>query len=324
MTAILYAALPVMLGLVGNLATGTVRPSDEWKPWLWAATALLAVSAVVATVAQQGWSQPADDGAGGPRTTSPSERVPTTVARAAGFNTAAMVTASLFLALAAALCAYILFTHPDWDLWTKADYAAVPVAACVAIVPMLQRRRWTFAGTAMVPAVIAAWPTTVWYLDVSGAAFMALVLGCVGVVVGALVVNYRKRDKGHHIGWSAKGAIFTLGGIAILASVAGVVLNAGMFLVYLPFIVVFGCVVIQTAWESDQAARRDAARTGAVFALLQAVYPSFALSGFYIVGTDTVDPRPTYRLLLLALTAILTAGVVVRSANARWQPALEA
>ncbi|MEU5789615.1 hypothetical protein ABZ754_18015 [Micromonospora purpureochromogenes] len=190
----------------------------------------------------------------------------------------------------------------------------------MAIVPMLHRRRWTFAGTAMVPAVIAAWPTTVWYLDVSGAAFMALVLGCVGVVVGALIANYRKRDRDHHIGRLVKGGIFSLGGIAILASVAGVALNAGLFLVYLPFIAVFGSVVIQTAWETDESARRDAARTGVAFALLQAVYPSFALSGFYIVGTDTVDPRPTYRLLLLALTAILAAGVVVRSATARWQP----
>src|ERR1700754_5052487 len=48
-TIVLIALVPVLLALVGNVATGTVD-ADEYKPWVWVVTGLLVVAAVVIEV----------------------------------------------------------------------------------------------------------------------------------------------------------------------------------------------------------------------------------------------------------------------------------
>lgn len=42
----LVAAVGVLLGLMGNVATGTVHLSAQWVPIVWATTALLALLAI--------------------------------------------------------------------------------------------------------------------------------------------------------------------------------------------------------------------------------------------------------------------------------------
>jgi hypothetical protein len=45
-----FALVPILLGLVGGLATSTVQVSGRWSPWVWAVTALLVLASVVIEV----------------------------------------------------------------------------------------------------------------------------------------------------------------------------------------------------------------------------------------------------------------------------------
>ena len=47
---ILIATVPVLVGLVGNVATGSVQLPERSTPWIWLATAVLAVAAVAIDV----------------------------------------------------------------------------------------------------------------------------------------------------------------------------------------------------------------------------------------------------------------------------------
>ena len=49
---IVIATVPVLVGLAGNVATGTVQLPERSTPWIWLATAVLTVAAVAIDVSK--------------------------------------------------------------------------------------------------------------------------------------------------------------------------------------------------------------------------------------------------------------------------------